>query len=148
MQNNDIPDENIRASSESNSGNYQARLGRLNDPSCWAALTGQTGTIWIQADIGYQTHVSGVITQGDGGIGSPDWVTTFKVSTFLTTGANEVFLEDQNGDAIVFPGNVDSTAKATTFFSEPVPARIVRINCLAKGGPYYVLRFEILGCKA
>ncbi|XP_072016823.1 lactadherin-like [Amphiura filiformis] len=147
MTNNTIPDENIIASSELNNPAYVASKGRLNGPSVWVAAYGQTGPIWIQADIGYQTYVSGVITQGDGQPNYPDYVTSFSVSTFRTTGANEMFVEDQNGIAIIFPGNVDSTAELTTTFSEPVYARIVRINCLTKNNRFYVLRFEILGCK-
>ncbi|XP_072017455.1 lactadherin-like [Amphiura filiformis] len=142
MTNNTIPDENIIASSEYHSTNAASK-GRLHGPSCWAAAFDQTGPIWIQADIGYQTYVSGVITQG----GDHYWVTSFKVSTFVTTSANEMFVENQNGIAIIFPGNVDSTAEVTTIFSEPVYASIVRINCLTKHRSYYILRFEILGCK-
>ncbi|XP_072017210.1 uncharacterized protein [Amphiura filiformis] len=146
MTNNTIPDENIQASSELSS-TYVASKGRLNGPSAWVAANGQTGPIWIQADIGYQTYVSGVITQGDGKPNYPDYVTSFSVSTFRTTGANEMFVEDQNGIAIIFPGNVDRDTEVTTIFSEPVYASIVRINCLTKHNYYYMLRFEILGCK-
>ncbi|XP_072017428.1 uncharacterized protein [Amphiura filiformis] len=142
MTNGDIPDDNIHASSEYS--DYGATEGRLNGPKYWKAQSSQI--IWIQADIGYQTNVSGVITQGSGQNAHPDYVTAFAVSTFVTTGANQVFVEDQNGIAIEFPGNVDYSTELTTIFSKPVYARIVRINCLASSG-YYRLRFEILGCK-
>ncbi|XP_072017339.1 lactadherin-like [Amphiura filiformis] len=151
MKNGDIPDGNIQASSEYNS-HHAARKGRLNVglPS-WHSAGFQRGKTWIQADIGYQTYVSGVITQGDGVLGiGRDFVTSFKVSTFLTTGmtgANEVFLEDQNGTAIEFPGNVDSSTEVTTTLPEPVFARIVRIICLTIFRTHCAVRFEILGCK-
>ncbi|XP_072043103.1 uncharacterized protein [Amphiura filiformis] len=146
MRNGDIPDENINASSAVNS-EYEATNGRLNGSSSWHSALFPTGITYIQADIGYQTYVTGVITQGDGQTAGADYVTSFKVSTFLTTGANEVFVKDQNGIAIIFPGHVDQYAEVTTSFSEPVYARIVRINCLTKFTDYYALRFEILGCK-
>ncbi|XP_072023178.1 lactadherin-like [Amphiura filiformis] len=147
MENGTIPDGNIQASSESSSIKGASK-GRLNGVSYWLAASSQTGPIWIQADIGYQTNVNGVITQGDGQTGGgDDYVKSFKVSTFLTNGANEVFVEDQNGIAIIFPGNVDSYTVVTTTFSQPVYARIVRIICLTTHRSYYVLRFEILGCK-
>ncbi|XP_072017305.1 neuropilin-1a-like [Amphiura filiformis] len=149
MENGGIPDANIQASSEWSSG-WAATKGRLNDPSSWYAAESQIGPIWIQADIGYQTYVSGVKTQGDEDttVYYADWVTSFNVSTFVTTGANEVFVTDQNGNAITFwPGNVDSSTEVTTTFSDPVYARIVRIYCLTISRDYYALRFEIIGCK-
>ncbi|XP_072017070.1 neuropilin-1-like [Amphiura filiformis] len=149
MENGTIPDGNIQASSEYKSI-YSASKGRLNgELSSWHAAPFQTGPIWIQADIGILTYVSGVITQGDGYINKAgaDYVTSFKVSTFLITGANEVFVEDKNEKAIIFLGNVDQHAEVTTIFPEPVFARIVRIICLTKFRDYCALRFEILGCK-
>ncbi|XP_072017077.1 uncharacterized protein [Amphiura filiformis] len=150
MENGTIPDGNIQASSEYDSSNYDATKGRLNGPSSWYPVTDQQDTIWIQADIGYLTYVTAVITQGSGD-SYKSWVTSFKVSTFETTSAIEGFVEDENGDAIIFPGNVDYSTEVTTTFSEPVYARIVRINCLSKSGSksatYWALRFEILGCK-
>ncbi|XP_072017415.1 uncharacterized protein [Amphiura filiformis] len=147
LENGEIPDENIQASSE-HSSSHAATRGRLNNRGSWHADYSQTGPVWIQADIGSQTYVSGVITQLDGGESrGADWMTSFKVSTFLATGADEVFVEDQNGNAIIFPGNVDSTTEVTTTFPEPVYASIVRINCLTIFRHFCALRFEILGCK-
>ncbi|XP_072017426.1 lactadherin-like [Amphiura filiformis] len=145
MTNSDIPDANIHASSEYSSS-YGATKGRLNGSSYWKAAHSQAGPIWIEVDIGYLTHVFGVITQGSGQASHADYVKSFTVSTFETTGANEEFIKDQNGEAIEFLGNVDYSTEVTTFFSEPVHVRIVRINCLTSSG-YYRLRFEILGCK-
>ena len=66
MENGDIPNENIEASHQYSS--YPASKARLNGIKFWACA-GSLASPWIQADIGYQTYVSGVITQGDGGIG-------------------------------------------------------------------------------
>ena len=99
MENGDIPDANIKASQMKiwNGKTYHAHQARLNSMEFTWLLEDSSGNIWIQADIGYQTCVTGVITQGDGGTGSnPDWFTKLKVSTFLSTTADspEVFIEE------------------------------------------------------
>ena len=79
------------------SNDYCAHYGRLNAGSCWIAL-GYKYEPWIQADIGYQTYVSGVATQGCPSL----WMTSIKVSTFYMTTANtEVFISDDEGIAKV-----------------------------------------------
>ena len=102
MENGDIPDNNIRASSEyvSRSLSFLATKARLNaaeSGSYWSPLS-QNIEQWIQADIGYQTYVTGVVTQGDGGDSEHDWVTSFKVSTFLKSlDDQEIFISDEDG---------------------------------------------------
>ncbi|XP_072016296.1 uncharacterized protein [Amphiura filiformis] len=80
MADNSIPDSSITASSDTTT--RLAIHGRLNDPSHWDS---KDLSPWIQVDLGYQTYVTGVITQGDGGVGgtSVDWITKIRVSTFL-----------------------------------------------------------------
>ena len=105
MENYDIPDEDIQASSEDAKDGDYARNARLNGGSKWEVISDPQP--WIQADIGYQTYVSGVITQGDGYTGVlpgtyADWVTSFNVSTFLTsTDDTEVFVVNEHGDPVV-----------------------------------------------
>ncbi|XP_072048338.1 lactadherin-like [Amphiura filiformis] len=144
MESDEILDADITASATKEG--YTATDARLNGIGAWAA---DDFTIeWIQADIGYQTYVSGVITQGDGNDGSwNSWVESFKVSTFLSTNDTEVFVMNQDGTEIVFPGNTNKNTPVTTIFPAAVHARIVRIICLTAGDDVYVLRFEILGCK-
>ena len=101
MENGDIPDASIQASSEYSSLNMHAYNARLNAATGgWAA---KNDIPWIQADMGYQTYLSGVITQGDGGHGGfDDWVTSFKVSTFVMSNNDpEVFVTDTNGSELV-----------------------------------------------
>ena len=99
MESGDIPDANIQASTYSH---HPARNGRLSwvlPP--WTA-PGSVSSPWIQADIGYQTYVSGVVTQGGGGSGGPFWVTTLKISTFeVNTNDEEEFVKDDNGQVKV-----------------------------------------------
>ena len=98
MENGDIPDINIQALSYYTS-NYYAHYGRLNGGKFW--YTRSSTKPWIQADIGYQTYVSGVATQGGGSSGCC-WVTSFRVSTFyMTTDDNEIYVSDYRGKAKV-----------------------------------------------
>ena len=96
MEDKTIPDKRINASSVRDS--HFAENGRLKGNDYWAACKSDHATPWIQADIGYPTYVSGVITQG----GNDDhWVTEIKVSTFLESTNVEKFVTDKNGNVIV-----------------------------------------------
>ena len=108
MKNGGIPNGNIEASCYYSYTERTPKEGRLNGLSFWAC-GGHVIAPWIQADIGYQTYVSGVITQGDGGNGtngrggaSRDWVTSLKVSTFtMSTDDQEEFVTDEEGNIVV-----------------------------------------------
>ena len=63
--------------------------------SIWIA-SGSHEQAWIQADIGYQTYVSGVATQG----GNNGWATSFKVSTFHMTVADDEIYINENGGVV------------------------------------------------
>ena len=99
MENGDIPDANIQAINSSI--DFPARNGRLSSWPPWTVKDSESNP-WIQADIGYQTYVSGVVTQGDGGYHNPNWVTTLKVSTFeVNTNDPEEFVKYDNGQVKV-----------------------------------------------
>ena len=90
MENGDIPDANIMAS---HNGYVKGRLHGQN----WCVSISTTDP-WIHADIGYQTCVSGVVTQGDGQSGAyADWVSSFWVSTFETSTASTQVFVKENG---------------------------------------------------
>ena len=98
MENGDIPDGNIQASSTHLS--FDPWKARLNGQSAWLAKY-QAISQWIQADITYQTYVSGVVTQG-AGVPHPDHTTSLKVSTFvMSTSDAEVFVSDEHGNVKV-----------------------------------------------
>ena len=102
MENGDIADENVAASTQF-SDRFFPGLARLNRESTWAAAESDLQP-WIQADIGYQTNVSGVVTQGEGNIGESiiDWVTSLKVSTFyMTPNDKEIFVKNVNEEVKV-----------------------------------------------
>ena len=98
MENGDIPNQNIQASSIF-SPYYPAWNARLNGPLGWISPAREVNP-WIQADIGYQTWVTGVVTQGyDLG-----YVTSLKISTFsLSTNDTEDVFEDEHGNEMVIP---------------------------------------------
>ena len=81
MENGDIPDENIHASSVNEY--FYARKGRLNKQFGWSPEEKDI-LPWIEADVGYVTSVTGVIIQG-GGEYYDFWVTSVhvEISTFL-----------------------------------------------------------------
>ena len=101
MENGDIPKGSIQASSIHK--NYYAWRARLNGrPAPWMAAYGDEFP-WIQANVGYQANVSGIITQSDGG-STRSWgfVTSLKVSTFaMSTNDTEVFVTDKLGQVKV-----------------------------------------------
>ena len=97
---NTIPYSNIQASS-SPTATRLPEHARLNGVSHWQA--GSESGRWIQADLGYQTYVFGVVTQGDGGVGgsSIDWITSFSVSTFLERISDpETYVKESGGTTI------------------------------------------------
>ena len=79
MENGDIPDENIHASSVNEY--FYAWKGRLNRQFGWSPdEVTEDNPPWIQADIGYVTRVTGVIIQG-GAEHQDFWVTSVEIST-------------------------------------------------------------------
>ena len=104
MKDRSIPDANIRASSEHTG--YAARNARHDGDQAWVARS--TTNQWIEADIGYLTSVSGIVTQGDGGNGdSDDWVTKLMVSTKLSSDVvgDGIFIQGDNGEDKVCRSN-------------------------------------------
>ena len=96
IENGDIPDERISASSyrSRNGLDFVAALGRLNGDSFWSTFNSDVEP-WIQADIGYETYLSGVITQGCGA-DFPCYITSFKASTSNETHSDMEFVHDPN----------------------------------------------------
>ena len=111
MENGDIPDGSILASA----ANEYARYARLNDDKRWSVPASEVAP-WIQADIQYQTYVSGVLTQGDGDLFDlfGDWIMSFKVSTFpVDVKSEQKFVPDENGNDMVIYGVLLSSGGAT-----------------------------------
>ena len=98
MENGDIPDANIITSD----GDQKGRLDTLQPFELTPSQITSGSSPWIQTDIGYQTCVSGVVTQGDGESGADaDWVTVFWVSTFQTSKAStQVFIKENGANKV------------------------------------------------
>ena len=107
MENGDILNGMIKASEVSS--NFYAHLARLNSIEYAWLEEGSGGSMpWIQADIGYQTSVTGIITQGDSvDTTHRDWFTKLKISTFIdtptTTSYTEVFIEENGAPKVSLP---------------------------------------------
>jgi len=99
-----ILDDNLKASADRDERDATyARLDRnKNNLRSWAAF-GSEVEPWVQADLGYQTSVSGIITQGCGHPAYSCWVTSVKVSYFVYSDTgDELFVEDpQTGEPMV-----------------------------------------------
>lgn len=81
MENGEISDEQISASSELSSSNA-ASQGRLNlmksgdNDGTWVAAY-NNGDQWLQINLGNQTRVTGVATQGRNGV--EHWITKYNL---------------------------------------------------------------------
>ena len=107
-----IPDSNIEASSISASDRLP-EYARLNGPSYWQGNSSDSNP-WIQADLGYQTQISGVVTQGGGGEGgdSLDFITSFSVSTFFEKTSNpEMYVKESGSKKVCRVYNDNSLIK-------------------------------------
>ena len=83
MENKDIPDAQITASSEYNSSTHGASNGRLyfqaggGKTGAWTARHNNVYQ-WLQVDLGQRTKITGIKTQGRSD--KCQWVTSYTVS--------------------------------------------------------------------
>ena len=93
MKNGEIPDENIDAVSHRD--NFVPSLARLDGAggNVWSTYL-QVNNPWIEADIGYRTYVSGVVTQGCGNSAYTCWTTKIRVSISSSELAPMVSIKD------------------------------------------------------
>ena len=81
MENREIPDANIRVSSQLD-GDHGAKEARLNSKADgdkgggWSALNNNFNQ-WLQVNIGYNSQVTGVATQGM--TGNDQWVSRYRI---------------------------------------------------------------------
>ncbi|XP_035692484.1 adipocyte enhancer-binding protein 1-like [Branchiostoma floridae] len=140
-----IPDTQISASSEVNSGHgpRRARLYAVNDgdgTGAWCAKHND-GNQWLQVDLRKPTEIQGVVTQGR--FGHQQWVETYKLQ-FGTDGDNWWPYTDASGRQKVFQGNVDSNTPQRHLLADPVTARYVRFRILTWNN-HICMRMEVLG---
>lgn len=147
MQDGAIADDQITASSfwRNHDGDHM-RHGRLfaqTGSGGWAADERTGNEHWIQADLGSDRKVTGVVTQGC--YMHNQWVTSFYVS-YRTDGSDELAeVTNESGDRELFQGNYDRRTPVTRRFPQPVVARFVRINIISWSS-HPTMRFEVINC--
>eukprot|EP00057_Strongylocentrotus_purpuratus_P012937 XP_011667411.1 PREDICTED: lactadherin-like [Strongylocentrotus purpuratus] len=127
-----IPDSSLTSSSIYFSS-HEAYRGRLNEVAvpkesdgwvsagAWIAAVGDNN-MWIKVDLGEDTLVTGVITQGRSIL--IQRITSFQIS-YSSDNTNWTFaLEEQCGVRKTYAGNFDADTYVTILFPEPVTARL------------------------
>ena len=90
MENNDIPDSAVTASSSASGVRHGSWRGRLNNVltsnswGCWAAGTNNQGE-WLQIDLGKEKLLTKLATQGRPSL--DQWVRSYKI-LFCSDGAS------------------------------------------------------------
>ncbi|XP_035673306.1 lactadherin-like [Branchiostoma floridae] len=133
MQSGAIPDDHITASStHPHCATSKARLHSLEESltsqggwaGAWCAAHPLNTNQWLQVDMGAETTVAGVITQGRPGA-SNQWVTSYKLR-FSRHGTTWSTYQDKLGREKVFSGNSDRHTEVRHLLEPPVTARYVR----------------------
>eukprot|EP00058_Branchiostoma_floridae_P004749 XP_002590237.1 hypothetical protein BRAFLDRAFT_97397 [Branchiostoma floridae] len=122
--------EDNPANSQYNTGSCAASKARLHSQEgagAWCAEQFNKQQ-WLQVDVGAETTVAGVITQGRAASSSghqTEWVTSYKLR-FSTDGVTWSTYLDKFGREKVFSGNSDQDTEVRHLLDPPVTARHVR----------------------
>ncbi|XP_035673277.1 uncharacterized protein LOC118413827 isoform X1 [Branchiostoma floridae] len=145
MESGAIPDGHITASSQYTTGICAASKARLHSQEgtgSWCA--GQNNNQqWLQVDIGAETTVAGVITQGRSSNIYPQRVTSYKLR-FSRDGITWSTYLDKLGREKIFAGNSDQDTEVRHLLDPPVTARYVRFWPQTWTG-HISMRVEVLG---
>ncbi|XP_054772425.2 lactadherin-like [Lytechinus pictus] len=137
-----IPDSSLTSSTVITAGNHVPSQGRLNSNSAWIPRDSDTNK-WVKIDLGNDTLVTGVITQGRY-MGGGEKVTSVSISYSRDDTEWINPLQQLCGTMIRYPANFDQDTYVTIVFPKPVTARYVKIHT-----PSYrhhaSMRFEVLG---
>ncbi|XP_035673293.1 uncharacterized protein LOC118413830 [Branchiostoma floridae] len=151
MESGAIPDGHITASStHPDCATSKARLHSREESRTsqggWAGAWCANGPLntnqWLQVDVGAETTVAGVITQGRPG-SSNQWVTSYKLR-FSRDGVTWSTYLDKLGRERVFPGNSDQDTEVRHLLDLPVTARYVRF-WPQTWNSHLSMRVEVLG---
>ncbi|XP_035673301.1 lactadherin-like [Branchiostoma floridae] len=115
---------------------------RLHSSQAWCANNPLNTNQWLQVDVGAETTVAGVITQGRPG-SSNQWVTSYKLR-FSRDGVMWSTYLDKLGRERVFPGNSDQDTEVRHLLDLPVTARYVRF-WPQTWNSHLSMRVEVLG---
>ncbi|KAL9964183.1 hypothetical protein ACROYT_G027778 [Oculina patagonica] len=144
MESRRIKDDQITASSVIHAA-HQARLNFKGGHGGWTAET-KDGNQWIQVDLGNNTKITGLATQGE--YKYDQWVTKYKIQ-YSDDGMNFRYYKvpGRNSSKLskVFNGNKNKNSIVKQTFNPPIVARYIRLRPTAWKGRIS-LRMEIYGC--
>jgi len=100
---------------------------------------------WILVDLGVQSEVAGVMTQGRDKKGSQSWVTHYHIS-YSEDAYRWDWARDIYGDKKLLSGNTDSHTVKVSYLEHPVTARFLRLHVQAWYN-HPSLRMDIIGCQ-
>ncbi|XP_078586385.1 uncharacterized protein LOC144868269 [Branchiostoma floridae x Branchiostoma japonicum] len=151
MESGAIPDDHITASTtHPDCATSKARLHSQEDSrtsqGVWAGswCAGQNNNQqWLQVDVGVETTVAGVITQGRSSNTFPQRVTSYKLR-FSRDGSTWSTYLDKLGHEKVFSGNTDRDTEVRHLLDPPVTARYVRF-WPQTWNQHVSMRVEVLG---
>ncbi|KAI8509433.1 hypothetical protein Bbelb_132810 [Branchiostoma belcheri] len=142
MSTGNIPDSSITATSVYDN-RFLAKMGRVGtNRKGWLARSLNMDAEWMKVDLGQESRVYGVVTQG-----RPDynqWARTYKLS-FSQNGQTWTTYANLDGSDKVFAGNYDRSSPVYNFLDRPVTVRYVRFHPRTYTSRP-VMRVEILGC--
>ncbi|XP_035677446.1 lactadherin-like [Branchiostoma floridae] len=141
MSTGDIPDSSFTASSyyDHRFVPANARFGIIRS---WIPRTVTAEVEWLKIDLGQETLVYGVITQG-----RPDysqWTQSYRLS-FSMDGETWTTYADTDGSDKVFQGNYDRSSPVYNFLDSPLTTRHVQFHPRTYTSRPAV-RMEVLGC--
>ncbi|KAK3737793.1 hypothetical protein QZH41_004839 [Actinostola sp. cb2023] len=120
MQSGAIPDARINGIASSMYNDKHAPShGRLGQPGAWSARNSRVDE-WIQVDLGQDTKVAGIATQGRTNEGQ--WVKKYKLQ-YSSDG--KTFKDYKEGK--VFAANTDKKSVVKHDFDNPIIARYIRV---------------------
>ncbi|XP_076799729.1 retinoschisin-like [Clavelina lepadiformis] len=106
------------------SSTYSAHRGRLDGSRAWIASNPNNKRgAWIQVDMKVNTTLTGVVTQGNPS--TNQWVTRYKIS-FGNFPDELEFVQDDDGNDMIFEGNTDKNSHVLNLFPQPITARYVK----------------------
>ncbi|XP_035673286.1 cuticle collagen 7-like isoform X9 [Branchiostoma floridae] len=127
MESGAIPDSHLTASTSYGSSAHDASKARLHSQEgagAWCAAQNNNKQ-WLQVDVGAETTVAGVITQGRSSNTYPQRVTSYKLR-FSRDGITWSTYLDKLGREKIFAGNSDQDTEVRHLLDPPVTARYVR----------------------
>ncbi|KAI8486253.1 hypothetical protein Bbelb_359690 [Branchiostoma belcheri] len=142
MSTGSIPDSSITATSAYDN-RFLAKMGRFGtNRKGWLARSLNMDAEWMKVDLGQESRVYGVVTQGR--VDYNQWARTYKLS-FSLDGQTWTTYANLDGSDKVFAGNYDRSSPVYNFLDRPVTVRYVRFHPRTYTSRP-VMRVEILGC--